>query len=109
MLSKLRIVTVLAVLGLALTPTRAFARPDQGGLGQLMFDTFTNNVVLAATPNGNGIVAHTAFGQFTPAFQAAIDQVTTVVQQVSQQVSAPLSNAPLGSSSGGFTFTFDPA
>jgi hypothetical protein len=73
-------------------------------LSQLMLSVFTLQIAAAKTPGGEGIVAHT--GTFT---QNDATDVTTLVQQVSGQIGAQVSNVPLGSSSGGFTYKYDPA
>lgn len=102
---KLRVVFVMAAFGLISLPTPALARGDQNGLVQLMFDQFVQNIVLATSPTGVGVAAH------TPVFEssAEVDAITALVAQVSQQIGAQISNTPLGSSSGGFTYTLDPS
>lgn len=72
-------------------------------LSQLMLSVFTLQIAAAKTPGGEGIVAHT--GTFT---QNDTTDLTVLVQQVSGQIGAQVSNVPLGSSSGGFTYKYDP-
>jgi hypothetical protein len=93
---------VCAVLAGAPAVARA---QQQSSLTGLMLDQFTQNIVLAKTPSGNGIAAH------TPVFTTSADVVAVqnLVQQVSQQIGAQVSNVALGSSSGGFTYRYDAA
>jgi hypothetical protein len=91
---------VCAVLAFAPAAARA-----QSTLAGLMLDQFTQNIVLAKTPSGDGIAAH------TPVFttSAQVVAVQNLVQQVSQQIGAQVANVALGSSSGGFTYRYDAA
>ena len=99
-MQKVRLVPVLVVAGLALCPAAASA---QSGLVELMLNQFVQNIVLSRTPGGAGIAQHTPEFESDPQRAA----VTGLVQQVSQQIASQVSNTPLGSSSGGFTYTFD--
>jgi hypothetical protein len=98
---KAQMVLVLACVGLAL-PGRAYA---QTSLVNLMHDVFVNEIVVAPTPGGKGIVAHTGDFKTDP----ALIDVTNLIDQVSRQISSQVATFPLGSSSGGFTYTFDPS
>jgi hypothetical protein len=99
-------VLMLVAAGFMWLPAQANAQTTStpSTLTGLMQDQFVKNIVLATTPNGNGIAAHTAtFGT-----DASTLAVTALVQSVSQQIAQQVANVPLGSSSGGFTYTFDP-
>src|SRR5690349_16801412 len=93
-----RVLAMAAVVSASATPARAQS------LSQLMLSQFLQQIATAKTPGGEGIVAHT--GTFS---QNDLSGVTTLVQQVSAQIGAQVSNVPLGSSSGGFTYTYDVA
>ena len=97
-----RAIPVLVGVGFILVPaiSRAQAPPSLSGL---LLDQFQQNIVLAKTPGGGGVAAHTA--TFTT--DSATAAVTALVQQVSQQIASQVSNAPLGSSSAGFTYRYD--
>jgi hypothetical protein len=98
-----RVIATLVVCGVCAVPSRASAQDN--GLVQLMLSHFVQNIVLAQTPGGSGVAAH------TPVFESGpeVATVTALVRQVAQQIGAQVSNAPLGSSSGGFTYRFDPS
>jgi hypothetical protein len=70
-----------------------------------MFDLFVQSVVLARTPGGGGVVAHTPVFADDPVVRAT----TGLVSQVSEQIGAEISNIPLGTSAGGFTYNYDSA
>lgn len=90
-------------LGLLLaTPAVAGA---QVTLRDQMFTLFEQSILLARTPAGTGIVAHTPIFREDPLVQETED----LINQVSGQIGLQLSNYPLGSSSGGFTYGFDPS
>jgi hypothetical protein len=74
-------------------------------LVEQMSNTFLNFVVLAKTPDNRNIAAH------TPVFvnDPNVVGVTTLMNQVSNQLGAQVSTFPLGSSSGGFTYSFEPS
>src|SRR4051794_13596166 len=99
-----RVVPALVAVGFLLDPaiSRAQGTPTLSGL---LLDQFLQNIVLAKTPEGEGVAAH------TPTFvtDAALTSVTALVQQVSQQIASQVSNAPIGSSSSGFTYRYDSA
>ena len=81
------------------------AHADAQGLSDQMFDLFVQSVVLATTPGGGGVVAHTPVFADDPIVLAT----TGLVSQVSEQIGAEISNIPLGTSAGGFTYTYDAA
>ena len=99
MRTALRIVTVLCL------PSIMPAHADAQGLSDQMFDLFVQSVVLARTPGGGGVVAHTPVFADDPIVRAT----TGLVSQVSEQIGAEVSNIPLGTSAGGFTYNYDSA
>jgi hypothetical protein len=70
-----------------------------------MYNLFVQSVILAKTPAGNGVVAHTGVFLTDP----NVVSTTSLVSQVSQQIGSQVSVFPLGSSSGGFTYVYDPS
>jgi hypothetical protein len=68
-----------------------------------MQDVFLQSIVFSAKPGGAGVVAHTAVFANDP----TVTPVTDLVQDISKQIGSQLSNVPLGSSSGGFTYRYD--
>jgi len=70
-----------------------------------MTDFFSQAVVLARTPSGSGIAGHTAVF----AESDHVEETEQLITQVSQQIGSQVSNFPLGSSAGGFTFAYDPS
>jgi hypothetical protein len=97
-------VATVALAGLTLCPTNLWAQSSPA-LVDLLRTTFVDSVVIAKTPGGNGVVAH------TPVFldDPRVTTVTTLIQQVNQNIGAQVSSFPLGSSAGGFTYNFDSA
>jgi len=79
------------------------AHADAQSLSGQMFDLFVQSVVLARTPGGGGVVAHTPVFADDPIVLAT----TGLVSQVSEQIAAEVSNIPLGTSAGGFTYNYD--
>ena len=65
-----------------------------------MTDFFSQSIVLARTPSGGGIAGHTAVF----AESDHVEETEQLITQVSQQIGAQISNFPLGSTGGGFTF-----
>jgi hypothetical protein len=98
---KARLIPIVACAALALNPVRAFAQEQK--LVPLMKDLFLNSVVLSTTPSGGGVIAHTPIFANDP----SVTPVTDLVQDISQQIGLQVSNVPLGSSSGGFTYQYD--
>lgn len=92
---------VMAVCVTSIMPAHA----DAQGLSNQMFDLFLQSLVLAQTPGGAGVVAHTPVFADDPIVLAT----TGLVTQVSQQIGAEISNIPLGTSAGGFTYSYDSA
>ena len=92
---------VVALCLLSIMP----AHGDAQGLSNQMFDLFVQSVVLARTPGGGGVVAHTPVFADDPVVRAT----TGLVSQVSEQIGAEISNIPLGTSAGGFTYKYDSA
>ena len=91
-----------AVGAALLMPTAAAA---QTSLVDLMRQTFVDSVVLARTPGGGGVVAHTPVFLNDPTVVSA----TSLIDQISTQIGSQVSIFPLGSSSGGFTYGYDAA
>ena len=98
---KARTVAVIAGVMIGLSSGSAYAQSSVS-LVDLMLNTFDQNLILAKTPTGVGVVAHTAVFS-----DAIFDQTRTLVTNVSQQIGSQISNFPLGSSSGGFTYSYD--
>ncbi len=94
-------VPAFAIAALVLHPVTAGA---QTNLSDLFRTVFLEGVVLSHTPGGVGVVAH------TPVFvnDERVTNVTNLIQQVSQEIGAQAASFPLGSSAGGFTYSFDP-
>jgi hypothetical protein len=97
--SMRRICLFLGVL-LALAPSSARAQGSTPGLGGLLLRFFSpsNPVVLKANPVP--AFSHDAHFVTQPNAQASL-------KQINSQLAAQISTFPIGSSSGGFTFTFD--
>lgn len=92
---------VLAI-GVVASATPAFA---QGNLRTQMASLFTRDIVLARTPAGGGLVAHTAVFAEDP----TVRETTDLINQVNSQIGLQLANVPIATSAGGFTYSFDPA
>src|SRR5437867_388777 len=97
-----RCLTAMICAWVVTVPMNAYAQTSS--LLDLMLATFNNNVALATTPGGRGVVAHTAVFSEDPRLAATRGLVTNVSQQIGSQISI----SPLGSSSGGFTYSYDP-
>lgn len=95
----MRVSVCLLVAVAAAAPARAQTLRDQ------MLTLFEQNILLGRTPAGVGIVAHTPVFREDPVVRETED----LIDQVSGQIGSQLSNYPLGSSAGGFTYGFDPA
>jgi len=93
-------VSIAAALGL-LVPQPASCQEEGLPLSEILTNLFGNTIVLAprSTPEVPSHAAH---------FKPSPEQLTTP-QQFNQQIVTLLSTFPLGSSSGGFTYTYDPA
>ena len=102
---KPRVVLAMVCVGLALSSANLYAQSSQPTLLDSMYNLFVNNVVLAKTPAGVGVVAHEPVFANDP----TVTSVTGLIQQVSQQIGSQISIFPLGSSSGGFTYRYDPS
>jgi hypothetical protein len=100
---KARLIPIVACAALALSPARVFAQEPKPKLVPLMKDLFETGVVLSTTPSGGGVIVHTPVFENDP----SVTQVTDLVQDISQQIGLQVSNVPLGSSSGGFTYQYD--
>jgi hypothetical protein len=97
------IVSMMVCAAVAVSSGSASAQAT-GLVGQ-MSNLFLQNIVLAKTPGGNGIVAHTPVFVDDPTVVAT----TGLINQVSQQIGSGVSTFPLASSAGGFTYGYDPA
>jgi len=84
--------------GLPVAPAHA-----QTGLLDQMSNLFVQDIVLARTAAGGGIVQHTPVFSDDP----RLAETTNLINQVSQQIGSQLSLLPLGSPSGGFTYQYD--
>lgn len=101
---KTRCLRTLLAIGLTLWPASLYAQtPVHTSLQAFMYEFFLEQVVLARTPGGVGVVAHDPVFANDP----TVTNVTDLIRQVSQQISSQVSTFPLGSSSGGFTYRYD--
>jgi hypothetical protein len=89
-----------AAFGLFL-PQTAISQEERLPLSEILTNLFGNTIVLAprSTPEVPSHAAH---------FKPSPDQLRTP-EQFNQQIVTLLSTFPFGSSSGGFTYTYDPA
>jgi hypothetical protein len=100
-----RVTLAVVCIGMGLAPGTVHAQTPQSTLRDLMSDLFVEQVVLSRTPAGVGVVAHQPIFANDP----TVTSVTTLIQQVNQQIASQVSTFPLGSSSGGFTYRYDPS
>ena len=93
-------VSIAAALGL-LVPQPAICQEGRLPLSEILTNLFGNTIVLAprSTPEVPSHAAH---------FKPSPEQLQTP-EQFNQQIVTLLSTFPFGSSSGGFTYTYDPA
>jgi hypothetical protein len=94
------IVGVLASLGVLLAAPAAFAQSTQGLAGLLLRFFSPENPVVLQGNQANPAFSHAAHFVSQPNAQAAL-------RQLNRGIATQLSTFPLGSSSAGFTFTFD--
>jgi hypothetical protein len=96
-------VCAMTAVGCLSLPNLASAQTT--GLINQMTNLFVQSVVLSQTPGGRGVVVH------EPVFatDTRITSVTGLVNQISGQIATQVATFPLGSSSGGFTYAYDPA
>src|SRR4051812_27571094 len=95
---------VRSLVGVVCLASAVSAVPaDAQTLSDQMFNLFVQSVVLARTPGGVGVVAHTPVFADDPIVLATTD----LVNQVSNQIRTEVSNFPLGTSAGGFTYVYD--
>jgi hypothetical protein len=99
-MKTIRIALASACAFVAVSATTANAQTD---LLDQMTNLFVQDIVLARTPAGGGIVQHTPVFSDDP----RLLQTTSLINQVSQQIGSQLSLLPLGSPSGGFTYAYD--
>jgi len=104
-----RIIPAMMVAGLFFTPTPLFAQSGQQDLTRLLLEQFVQNVVLARTAGGAGLVAHSPSFANDPRLGASVTNISNIVNQLSTQIGSQLSALPVGSSSGGFTYRYDAA
>lgn len=102
---RLRVALAAAGLWSLVLPGVAAAQAPSDTLVGQMFDLFRQNIVLARTPSGAGLVAHTA------TFEGDQNTVEAyqLISQLSQQISSQVTNLPVSSSASGFTFSYDPS
>jgi uncharacterized membrane protein YgcG len=93
-------VALAAALGL-FSPTAAMSQEAQLPLSEILTNLFSNTIVLAprSTPEVPSHAAH---------FKPGPEQLQTP-EQFNQQIVTLLSTFPFASSSGGFTYTYDPS
>ena len=91
----------LAVAFGLFTPHLAISQEQQLPISEILTNLFGNTIVLAprSTPEVPSHAAH---------FKPSADQMRTP-EQFNQQIVTLLSTFPFGSSSGGFTYTYDPS
>jgi hypothetical protein len=106
---KARVIPALMIAGLFGVPSPASAQNGQQDLTTLLLTQFVQNVVLARTAGGAGLVAHSPSFQNDPRLGASVVNISNVVNQLSTQIGSQLSALPVGSSSGGFTYRYDAA
>ena len=95
-----RVVAVLAAgIGL-LTPSPLFCQ-TRTPVSEVLPNLFGNTIVLTPSPSPE-------FPNHAAHFKPGVDQLQTP-QQFNQQVVTLLATFPIGSSSGGFTYTFNPS
>jgi hypothetical protein len=99
-MKTIRIVLAFACVTVAVPAGTAYA---QAGLLDQLTNLFLQQIVVAPTPSGGGIVAHT--GTFQQ--DDRLVETTSLINQVSQQIGSQISLLPLGSPSGGFTYAYD--
>jgi hypothetical protein len=97
---KTRFKTTIAVASLLFCGTTASAQDRP--LSELLLTLVLAEVRLAPPPSGSGFSSHEAH------FQPGLQQLLTPFL-FNQAISSQLSSFPLGSSSGGFSYNFDPA
>jgi hypothetical protein len=102
-MKTIRIALAALPLTLVVSVAPASAQSPSTALLDQMFNLFVQNIVLARTPAGGGIVQHTPVFSDDP----RLAETTSLINQVSQQIGSQLSLLPLGSSSGGFTYAYD--
>src|SRR5918993_2834330 len=97
---KLVVLAVLSAAACVLTPGAASGQSG-GPVGEVLPNLFGRTIVLTptSTPDVPNHAAH---------FRPGIDQLQTP-QQFNSQLVTLLATFPVGSSSGGFTYTFNPA
>jgi hypothetical protein len=90
-----------AAIGLFLPTPLLAQEPERVPLSQILPNLFGNTIVLAptSTPDVPNHAAH---------FKPSADQLQTP-EQFNQQIVTLLATFPFGSSSGGFTYTYDPS
>jgi hypothetical protein len=94
----------LVVVGCSLVaPTSLSAQPSQPDLTTLMRSQILD-VWLARTASGTSVLVDPPNAADLPGMSPF-----TLVTQIEQQIAAQLSSLPLGSSSGGFTYRYEPA
>ena len=85
---KPRSLRTLLVVGLTMWPASLYAQtPINANLQAFMYQFFLEQVVLARTPGGVGVVAHDPVFANDP----TVTNVTDLIRQVSQQISSQVS------------------
>jgi len=102
-MSRTRLVVGVLCIASWLVPAKALAQDSS--LVSLLRDTFVRQIVLSRTNDDRGNFAHDPVFAQDP----RVTGVTDLIQQINQQIASQVSVFPLGSSSGGFTYQFDPA
>ena len=97
-------VAILAVVWFTLLLPTSGASAQTTPLIELSSEVF-RNILVARTPAGTGVIAHTPVFLSDP----TVTTVTDLIQRIHEQVGAQASLLPIGSSSGGFTYNYDSA
>src|SRR5688572_13661740 len=96
-----RLIAVMAAASSLLAPSPLFGQ-DRVTVSDVLPTLFGNTIVLTPTSSTPDVPNHAAH------FKPGVDQLQTP-QQFNQQIVTQLSTFPIGSSSGGFTYTFNPS
>lgn len=97
-------VSIVAVVCSCLLFSAAAVSAQTTPLIELSSEVF-RNILVARTPAGTGVIAH------TPVFlgDPTVTTVTDLIHRIHEQVGSQASLLPIGSSSGGFTYNYDSA
>ena len=100
-----RATTVIVTMCAVALSSRSARAQSSTTLVDQMSNLFQNSVVLAKTPAGVGVAAHTPVFTDDPRTKDTL----FLINQVSSQIGSQVSTFPVGSSAGGFTYAYDAA